>query len=219
MATKRKSSTRKQGKSTRGAAAGKRSAARTKSAARGKRPEATGTPRSKARAAGNGRRISATLLPEFDQEMATTRRLLERVPAEKGTWKPHQKSFSLGHLAQLVSWMPGWITNALQETALDLAAAGGYSDQTTEQLLGIFDRNVREARAAIAEARDADYDVSWSLKHGAQVIMTMPRAIVVRQNINHLVHHRGQLSVYLRLIDVPLPSIYGPTADERVPGF
>jgi uncharacterized damage-inducible protein DinB len=163
--------------------------------------------------------ISQTLLPEFDQEMATTRRLLERVPSEKGTWKPHEKSFSLGHLAQLVAWMPGWITNALMQTQLDLAKAGKYSYERTEALLAMFDRNVAEARQAIESSKDADYGVNWSLKFGDRTIMTLPRAAVVRQHLNHLIHHRGQLSVYLRLIDVPVPSIYGPTADERMPGF
>jgi uncharacterized damage-inducible protein DinB len=159
--------------------------------------------------------IGETLLPEFDQEMATTRRLLERVPGEKAEWKPHPKSFALGHLAQLLSWMPGWITNALRTTELDLARAGGYSFEKTETLLDQFDRNVREAREALAESRDEDYTVPWSLKHGDRVLLTLPRADVVRQDISHLVHHRGQLSVYLRLLDVPVPSIYGPTADER----
>jgi uncharacterized damage-inducible protein DinB len=158
--------------------------------------------------------IAETLLPEFDQEMATTRKLLARVPSDKGQWKPHPKSFSLGHLAQLVSWMPGWITNALRETELDLAKAGGYSYETTETLLAELDKNIREARAAIVASKDADYAVEWSLKHGEKVIFTAPRAAVVRMHINHLIHHRGQLSVYLRLNDVPLPSIYGPTADE-----
>src|SRR5438034_3753028 len=99
--------------------------------------------------------IAETLLPEFDQEMATTRRLLERVPTDKGEWKPHPKSFSLAHLAQLVAWMPGWITNAVQETELNLAKAGGYSNEKTETLVAMFDKNVREARSAIASATDA----------------------------------------------------------------
>ena len=163
--------------------------------------------------------ISDTLLPEFDQEMATTRRLLERVPSEKGQWKPHEKSFSLGHLAQLVAWMPGWITNAIRATELNLAGAARYSYETTDTLLAMFDRNVREAREAISSTPEADWDVNWSLKFGDRVILTQPRAAVVRQHVNHLIHHRGQLSVYLRLIDVPVPSIYGPTADERMPGF
>jgi len=159
--------------------------------------------------------FAATLLPEFDQEMATTRRLLERVPAEKGQWKPHPKSFALGHLAQLVSWMPGWIANTVRDTALDLAAAPKYTFETTETLLDAFDTNVRTARAALASSTDADYAVPWSLKHGERVLFTAPRGTVVRNHINHLIHHRGQLSVYLRLNDVPVPSIYGPTADER----
>ena len=163
--------------------------------------------------------MSRTLLPEFEQEMKSTRRVLERVPSEKGTWKPHTKSFSLGHLAQLVAWMPGWITNALRETALDLARYPGYSYESTATLLAMFDRNVAEARDAISSTPDADWGASWSLKHGDRVLMTLPRAAVVRQHVNHLIHHRGQLTVYLRLLDVPVPSVYGPTADERMPGF
>ena len=148
--------------------------------------------------------------------MATTRRLLERVPGEKGPWKPHPKSFALGHLAQLVSWMPGWIANTLREPALDLLTARGYSLEPTETLLEDFDQNVRDARAALEASKDADFDLPWSLKRGDMVLFSAPRATVVRTHINHLIHHRGQLSVYLRLIDVPVPSIYGPTADERM---
>jgi uncharacterized damage-inducible protein DinB len=103
----------------------------------------------------------------------------------------------------------------LTATDLDLGAAPAYSLEKTSTLLDVFDRNVREARAALAAARDADFDVSWSLKRGAQVFMSLPRHVVVRQTISHLVHHRGQLTVYLRLCDVPIPSIYGPTADEK----
>jgi uncharacterized damage-inducible protein DinB len=155
-----------------------------------------------------------SFLPEFDEEMATTRRLLERVPDDKGAWKPHPKSFPLGHLAQLVARMPGWLTQMLQAPSLDLGSGIGYTLEKTSTLLGEFDKNVREARAALASTRDADFDATWSLKHGEHVLMSSPRRVVVRQTINHLVHHRGQLSVYLRLVDVPLPSIYGPTADE-----
>ena len=158
--------------------------------------------------------IATALLPEFDMEMATTRKLLERVPSEKGTWKPHPKSFALGHLAQLVARMPGWLTNAVQETELNLAGATGYSFEKTETLLDEFDRNVKEARAALAKTSDQDLAVTWSLKAGDKVLFSMPRGGVVRQTINHLVHHRGQITVYLRLLDVPIPSIYGPTADE-----
>jgi len=163
--------------------------------------------------------IKDALIPEFDTEMATTRRVIERVPTAKGEWKPHPKSFSLGHLTQLVATMPGWITNAVTQTSLDLGGYPGYSYQSTEDLLKAFDRHVKEARNAIAAATDPDFKVVWSLKRGDHVFFSAPRADIVRQTINHLVHHRGQLTVYLRLIDIPVPSIYGPTADEKMPGM
>lgn len=159
--------------------------------------------------------LAETILPEFDQEMATTRKLIVRVPSDKAEWKPHVKSFSLGHLTQLIARMPGWFTQMLTETSLDLSKGAPYTTETTDTLLGEFDRNVKEARAAIAATTDEGFTVPWSLTHGSHVLMTLPRAAVVRQTISHLVHHRGQLSVYLRLVDVPLPSIYGPTADEK----
>lgn len=158
--------------------------------------------------------ISDKLLPEIDQEMATTRRVIERVPDEDPDWKPHPKSFSIAHLAQLLAWMPGWIAQTLSSTELDLADGGGYSNESTETLLALFDENVRAAREAIENAKDDDYEVPWSLKMDDQVIFTLPRGDVVRQHISHLSHHRGQMTVYLRLRDVPVPSIYGPTADE-----
>jgi uncharacterized damage-inducible protein DinB len=149
--------------------------------------------------------------------MKTTRRVLERVPTDKGKWKPHEKSFSLGHLAQLVAWMPGWIAQTLTNTELNLKGQVGYSYEKTEDLVAMFDKNVKDARAAFKTAKDADYKVDWSLKFGDRTVMTQPRGEIVRQHINHLIHHRGQLTVYLRLIDVPVPSIYGPTADEKMP--
>lgn len=159
---------------------------------------------------------SAIPLPEFESEMSTTRRLLERVPTEKGTWKPHEKSFALGHLAQLVAWLPGWIPQTLRSTELDLATGGGrYSFEPTEALLALFDDNVANAHDALASVAGDELEVPWSLKMGDRVLFTSPRGEVVRQHLSHLIHHRGQLSVYLRLIDVPVPSIYGPTADEK----
>jgi uncharacterized damage-inducible protein DinB len=154
------------------------------------------------------------LLMEFDQEMATTRRVLERVPDAKGSWKPHPKSFSLEHLAQLVSWMPGWIGQTLRETSLDLGGGPGYSSESTATLLRGFDENVADSRAAIEAVQDQDWDVTWALEHGGQELMSAPRWQVVRMHMSHLVHHRAQLGVYLRLLDVPVPSMYGPTADE-----
>ncbi len=159
--------------------------------------------------------ISETLLPEFDQEMAATRRVLERVPDDDPNWKPHPKSFSIAHLAQLIAWMPGWIGQTLTSTELDLTQGGGYTNEPTSVLLETFDENVKRSRKALEEATDADYDVPWTLKMGERELFTLPRRAVVRQHISHLSHHRGQMTVYLRLRDVPLPSIYGPTADER----
>ena len=158
--------------------------------------------------------FSEAVLPEFDLELANTRRVLARVPSDKGAWKPHPKSFALGHLAQLVSGLPGWLTNIVTQTELDLAKGPGYSLQKTQTLLDIFDKNVRDARAAIAAASDEDLDVKWSLKMGDRVLATDARRSVVRNTISHLVHHRAQLGVYLRLLDLPVPSAYGPTADE-----
>ena len=160
--------------------------------------------------------MAETLLPEFDHEMATTRRVLERVPSEKADFKPHPKSFSMAHLAQLVSGMPSWVARTLRVSELDLGGFAGYSNQKTEALLDQFDKNVKDAREAIASSSDADFMKIWKLTGNGQVYMSMPRAAAVRSHINHLIHHRGQLSVYLRLVDVPVPSIYGPTADERM---
>jgi uncharacterized damage-inducible protein DinB len=159
--------------------------------------------------------VPSSLIPEFDQEMKSTRRVLERVPSDKGEWRPHPKSFPIGHLAQLLSWMPGWITTTIQEPRLDLSKGGGYSLEKTETLLEQFDRNVSNARQALEKATEADFGVPWSLTMGDRVLMTMPRGDVVRQHISHLSHHRGQMTVYLRLLDIPVPSIFGPTADER----
>lgn len=158
--------------------------------------------------------FAETILPEFDQEMASTRKAIERVPSDKGAWKPHPKSFPLGHLTQLVATMPGWITNIATKTELDLASAPGYSLESTESLVARFDKLVAEARAALAGLKDADVSVPWSLKHGDRVLFTSPRGATIRSTLNHLIHHRGQLTVYLRLVDVPVPAIYGPTADE-----
>ena len=159
--------------------------------------------------------IGQSLLPELEMEMKTTRRCLERVPSDKAEWKPHEKSFKLAHLAQLVAWMPGWVAKSARGEDIDLSHSGGYTMEKTETLVAMFDKNVKDATEALKKVSDADLQKPWSLKMGGKVLMTLPRIVVTRQNINHLIHHRGQLSVYLRLIDVPVPSIYGPSADER----
>jgi uncharacterized damage-inducible protein DinB len=155
------------------------------------------------------------LLREVDEEMAVTRRVLERVPDDRPDWKPHPKSFTIAHLAQLVAWMPGWQVHTLQQDFLDLTKAGKYSNETTATLLDLFDKGVTAGRAAIAGASAADFAAPWELRLGDRVLFTSTKGRVVRQNISHLVHHRAQLGVYLRLLDVPVPGMYGPTADER----
>ncbi|HEV8357228.1 MAG TPA: DinB family protein [Gemmatimonadales bacterium] len=164
--------------------------------------------------------ISQMFLPEFDQEMATTRRILERVPEGKSDWKPHPKSMTLGRLAGHVSELPGWGVVTLDQTELDFAPSGGpvyepatFTDRATS--LKRFDDGVKACRDAITRSSDADFMVMWTLKRGGQKLMSMPRAACLRSMVlNHIVHHRAQLGVYLRLNDVPLPSSYGPTADE-----
>jgi uncharacterized damage-inducible protein DinB len=162
--------------------------------------------------------IIDALLPEFDQEMATTRRVLERVPDDRLGWKPHEKSWSMGQLASHIVNMLGWTEVTMNATEFDVMSvtpeqANQVAKSRTE-LLSWFDANVVKARAALNKS-DADYFVPWSLKAGAKVQFTMPRAACVRSFVmNHVIHHRGQLSVYLRLNNIPVPSIYGPSADE-----
>ena len=159
--------------------------------------------------------VAQEFLAELDYELTATRRLLERVPGEKGSWKPHPKSSALGHLAQLVTRMPHTMADIVRGIDLDLAASPPYTFEPTETLLRQFDTNVNEAREVLRGAADDEFELPWSLKYGNEVVDTGRRKDVLRNTINHFVHHRGQLSVYLRLNDVPLPSLYGPTADER----
>jgi uncharacterized damage-inducible protein DinB len=156
-----------------------------------------------------------TFRVDFEEEMPPTRAVIERMPSEHAEWKPHPKSFAAGHLAQLVSWMPGWVTNMATETKLDLAAAPKYSFEKTETLLAGFDDNVRAARAALLALEESLLEDDWSLMAGDKVLFTNKRGSALRQTLRHLVHHRAQLTVYLRLLDVPVPSVYGPSADDR----
>jgi uncharacterized damage-inducible protein DinB len=164
--------------------------------------------------------LKDALLPEFDHEMGTTRRLLERTPADKFAWKPHDKSMSLGQLVGHVANIPHWMDGILQHTVFDIEAQGiGPRPRVPESLASLleeFDRNVKAARAGLAGTGDAEMLAPWTLKQGTHEIFTLPRVASIRSFImNHMIHHRGQLSVYLRLNGVPLPSIYGPTADEQ----
>ena len=164
--------------------------------------------------------IAQSLLPEYDHELATTRRVLERVPEAEFGWKPHAKSMTLGQLAGHVSNIPFWLSATIDASFYDLAGEGNGArlvpPPSKQALLGEFDRKVKNARASLAKATDAELLAPWSLKQGDQEIFSMPRVAAIRTFVmNHLIHHRGQLTVYLRLKDVPVPPIYGPTADEQ----
>jgi len=162
--------------------------------------------------------IAELLVPEFDQEMASTRKVLERVPDDKFAWKPHDKSFSMGNLASHIANMVSWTVDTMNKTEFDMAGVSpeemNRAAKTNTELLSWFDANAATARAALQKS-DADYLVPWSLKNGAQVFFTMPRYNCVRSFcLNHIVHHRAQLGVYLRLNNVAVPGVYGPSADE-----
>ena len=163
--------------------------------------------------------IKDSLIPEYDHEMATTRRLLERVPESQFAWRPHEKSMSLGQLAGHIANLPYWCSATLEHAVLDLDTIGDTRPRMPESsstLLKEFDGKVAAARALLNAQTDAAMMAPWTLKKGAHEIFTMPRISAIRSFVmNHLIHHRGQLSVYLRLRDVPVPPIYGPTADEQ----
>jgi uncharacterized damage-inducible protein DinB len=156
------------------------------------------------------------LLAEYDHEVATTRRLLERLPEEKLNWKPHEKSMSLGGLATHLGNIPNWSSAILNQLNFDLASAPTHIEALTTraEILSFFDDSTRQARATM-DKTDPEYQALWALKRSGQDMFSMPRVAAFRTFVlYHLVHHRGQLSVYLRLNDVPVPPIYGPTADE-----
>lgn len=165
--------------------------------------------------------LAQSLLPEFDQEMAGTRKTLERIPEDKFEWRPHPKSFTMISLGTHIANMLTWGTTTLKEDSFDVAPKGGeqYKEdpaKSVKDLLEKFDRGVADFRAALASSSDDDMMKTWSLLQGGNVLFSMPRIATLRGMIlNHLIHHRAQLSVYLRMNDVPVPSLYGPTADEN----
>ena len=161
--------------------------------------------------------INEWLLPEFDHEMVTTRKLLDRVGDETFAYKPHDKSFAMGSLAIHIARIPTWTKITIDQDSLDLAAPGSTetAPKTKTELVTLFDENVRVAHDAIAAVPDDVLFKPWSLMNGTTTLLTMPKVAILRSFVmNHLIHHRGQLSVYLRLNNIPVPSIYGPSADE-----
>jgi uncharacterized damage-inducible protein DinB len=163
---------------------------------------------------------SASILPEFDNEMASTRKVLERVPEDKLDWQPHSKSHTIGWNANHLSDIPAWLVMTLKTPSLDINPPGGTPYQspkatTRREILETFDKNVAEARAALAAAKDEEVMQPWSLLSGGETIFTMPRAVMIRSFVlNHIIHHRAILCVYYRLNDIPVPGMYGPSGDE-----
>jgi uncharacterized damage-inducible protein DinB len=160
--------------------------------------------------------ISDSLLPEFDQEMANTRKTLERIPDNKLGWTPHEKSFTMGKLATHLATLPAWTGITLGQDSFDLSLPfTPPSPKSRDEVLSIFDKSVAEARTAIVNASDEVMFQPWSLLKGKITLFTMPKIAVLRSFVfNHTIHHRGQLTVYLRLNDIPVPGLYGPSADE-----
>jgi len=165
--------------------------------------------------------LAQSLLPEFDHEAAVTRTVLERVPEARAAWQPHPKSMSLGRLAIHVASIATWTIWTFQQTELDLAPPGGtpYAPAVWESLAGtlrLFDETIVRARAALVPVTDLEMQQLWTLKRGGMALFTMPRAAVLRTFVlSHTIHHRAQLGVYLRLLDIPVPAVYGPTADTE----
>ena len=162
--------------------------------------------------------INDGFIGELKHEAATTRKILERIPAEKFDWKPHEKSMAMGRLAIHVADMFSWFPGTLEMDGLDFAK--GYDEPkaaTAEELVALLDKNAAAAEESLKRSDDANFMKTWTLRNGEQVLLQMPKIAVLRGMVmNHIVHHRGQLSVYLRINDIPVPAMYGPSADEQM---
>jgi uncharacterized damage-inducible protein DinB len=163
--------------------------------------------------------IAESLLPEFDREMGLTRRLLERVPDDQFAWQPHAKSMTLGRLAEHLAEMPMWLTQTIKQSSVDVDGARPpdyRAPETRSAVLAMFDKNLADARAALVGRGDGELMAAWTLKSQGKELFTMPKIAVIRGFVmNHMIHHRGQMTVYLRMQNVRLPSTYGPSADEQ----
>jgi len=162
-------------------------------------------------------RLATAFLAELDNEAKVTRECLSRVPLDKSDWKPHEKSMPMGRLAVHCAEMFGWTKETLTQDVLDFATADmtPFEPKTTEELLAFFDDHIEKAKEILGHTSDETFLTDWTMRNGEQVYFTMPKVAVMRTFVlNHIIHHRGQLSVYLRLNDIPVPSIYGPSADE-----
>ena len=165
-------------------------------------------------------KLTDYFLAELESEAAISRRVLERVPDGLYDWKPHPTSMGFGYLAELVARIPSWTSMAIEKNELDLKAAGGGSSQmsqlkTSSELIAELDKVTAQARASLSKTTDDHLMTPWQLKMGGTVVLEQPRYLVLRDLFNHAAHHRGQLTVYLRLNGVKIPSVYGPSADDQ----
>ncbi len=165
--------------------------------------------------------IAESILPEFEMEMANTRKVLDRIPDDKLDWKAHEKSLSIGSVGSHLASIPGWVEMTLTQDVLDVNPKGGEPYQppkcdSRQEILDLFDANVAAAKKTIAATPDEEFGKSWSLLSGGEALLTMPKLGVIRTYVlNHTIHHRGHLCVYLRLNDIPVPGLYGPSADDK----
>ncbi len=155
-------------------------------------------------------------LHELEMEIPSSRKCLERIPPELFGWKPHERSMLMGYLALLVAEIPKWISYTIEISEIDFATFERFEPKTTAELVNHFDENIVGAKKALENVSNEALARDFSLKNQGQVLFSMPKQDNIEQSINHLVHHRGQLTVYMRLNEIPVPSIYGPSADEKV---
>ena len=158
---------------------------------------------------------AAAFLKELESEVPASRKCLERIPESLFGWKPHEKSMAMGYLSLLVAEIPKWIQVTIEDSEIDFATFTHARPKTTAELVAHFDENVAGAKKALQRASNADLAGPFHLRSGARLLVTTPKNDSIRSNINHWVHHRGQLTVYMRLNNIPVPSIYGPSADDR----
>lgn len=154
-------------------------------------------------------------LQELDAESPATRKCLERVPESLYDWKPHEKSMSMGYLVLLVAGIPKWITYSIEQSVIDLATFPIFKPKTTADLVTHYDENIAVARKALQQVSNRELSETFSLKRNGQLLFSCPKKENVASTLNHWVHHRGQLTVYMRLNNIPVPSIYGPSADDK----
>ena len=154
-------------------------------------------------------------LKEMEAETSATRKCLERIPETLFSWKPHEKSMTLGYLSLLVAEIPYWITNMIEKSEIDFATFVHFKPKNTSELVNHFDENIRGVKNALQQVSNKEIMEPFFLKNNGQTVFSSPKKESISSSINHMVHHRGQLTVYMRLNDIAVPSIYGPSADDK----